>query len=143
MESHTVHATWAEAEAQAEYELGLTREFYDGLCIPVTISKRPDWDKFPGADYTIAVDAIMPGGRTLQCGTVHHLGTHFSKTFSIKYQDKDGNQQARKPDLLWYLGAVYRRPHQPAWRRQGPYSAAGGRTGPGGYCPDHDREAAR
>jgi prolyl-tRNA synthetase len=93
MESHTVHATWDEAEAQCEYELGLTKEFYDGLCIPITISKRPDWDKFPGADYTIAVDAIMPGGKTLQCGTVHHLGTHFSKTFAINYEDKNGEQQ--------------------------------------------------
>lgn len=93
MESHTVHATWEEAEAQCEYELGLTKEFYDGLCIPITISKRPDWDKFPGADYTIAVDAIMPNGRTLQIGTVHHLGTHFSKTFSINYEDKNGEQQ--------------------------------------------------
>ena len=93
MESHTVHATWAEAEAQVEYEIGLTREFYDGLCIPVTVSKRPDWDKFPGADYTIAVDAIMPNGKTLQIGTVHHLGEHFSRTFSITYEDKNGEQK--------------------------------------------------
>ena len=93
MESHTVHATWDEAEAQVEYELKLTREFYDGLCIPIIISKRPDWDKFPGADYTMAVDAIMPNGKTLQIGTVHHLGTHFSKTFSITYEDKNGVQQ--------------------------------------------------
>jgi len=93
MESHTVHATWDEAEAQVEYEIALTREFYDGLCIPVTISRRPDWDKFPGADYTIAVDAIMPNGRTLQIGTVHHLGTHFSKTFSIQYEDRNGEQR--------------------------------------------------
>ena len=93
MESHTVHATWDEAQAQCEYELGLTKEFYDGLCIPITISKRPDWDKFPGADYTIAVDAIMPNGKTLQIGTVHHLGTHFSKTFGISYEDKDGKAQ--------------------------------------------------
>jgi len=93
MESHTVHATWDEAEAQVEYELGLTKEFYHALCIPITISKRPDWDKFPGADYTIAVDTIMPNGKTLQCGTVHHLGTHFSKTFSIQYEDKNGEQQ--------------------------------------------------
>ncbi len=93
MESHTVHATWNEAGDQVEQELCLTEEFYAGLCIPITISKRPDWDKFPGADYTIAVDAIMPGGRTLQIGTVHHLGTHFSKTFSILYEDKNGDQQ--------------------------------------------------
>jgi len=93
MESHTVHASWDEAERQVEYELALTREFYDGLCIPIIISKRPDWDKFPGADYTMAVDAIMPNGKTLQIGTVHHLGTHFSKTFSITYEDKNGAQQ--------------------------------------------------
>jgi prolyl-tRNA synthetase len=93
MESHTVHATWDEAEAQVEYEIGLTREFYGKFCIPIIISKRPDWDKFPGADYTIAVDAIMPNGKTLQIGTVHHLGTHFSRTFNITYEDKDGAQQ--------------------------------------------------
>jgi prolyl-tRNA synthetase len=93
MESHTAHATWDEAAAQVESEIALTREFYDGMCIPVIISKRPDWDKFPGADYTIAVDAVMPNGKTLQIGTVHHLGTHFSRTFNIQYEDKDGNAQ--------------------------------------------------
>ena len=93
MESHTVHATWDEAEAQVESEIVLTREFYRSLCIPIIISKRPDWDKFPGADYTIAVDAIMPNGKTLQIGTVHHLGEHFSKTFSISYEDKNGEQK--------------------------------------------------
>jgi len=93
MESHTVHATWDEAEAQVEYEIALTREFYDTFGVPVIVSKRPDWDKFPGADYTIAVDAIMPNGKTLQCGTVHHLGTHFSNTFNIRFEDKDGVQQ--------------------------------------------------
>ena len=93
MESHTVHATWEEAEAQVESEIKLTHEFYESLCIPIIISKRPDWDKFPGADYTIAVDTIMPNGRTLQIGTVHHLGTHFSKTFGINYEDVNGEQQ--------------------------------------------------
>ena len=63
------------------------------MCVPVLISKRPDWDKFPGADYTLAVDTIMPDGRTLQIGTVHHLGDHFSKTFSICYENLSGQQQ--------------------------------------------------
>jgi prolyl-tRNA synthetase len=93
MESHTVHTTWEDAEKQVESEIALTREFYESLCIPVIISKRPDWDKFPGADYTIAVDTVMPNGRTLQIGTVHHLGTHFSKTFGIQYEDAQGGQQ--------------------------------------------------
>ncbi len=93
MESHTVHATWEEAEQQVESEIALTRQFYERLCIPIIISRRPDWDKFPGADYTIAIDAIMPNGKTLQIGTVHHLGVHFSKTFSIMYEDKNGEQK--------------------------------------------------
>jgi len=93
MESHTVHATWDEAEDQVESEIALTREFYRSLCIPIIISKRPDWDKFPGADYTIAVDTIMPNGKTLQIGTVHHLGDHFSRTFAIRYEDKNGEQK--------------------------------------------------
>lgn len=92
-EAHTVHATWEEAEQQVETAVRLYKEFYDGLCIPVMISKRPDWDKFPGADYTIAVDTIMPNGKSLQIGTVHHLGDHFSKTFEIKYEDASGEQQ--------------------------------------------------
>ena len=92
-EAHTVHATWEEAEQQVEEAIALYREFYDGLCIPTLVSKRPDWDKFPGADYTIAVDAIMPNGKTLQIGTVHHLGDHFSRTFNITYEDKRGEQK--------------------------------------------------
>jgi prolyl-tRNA synthetase len=93
MESHTVHASWDDAEAQVEREIALTRKFYESLSIPIIISKRPDWDKFPGADYTIAVDTVMSNGRTLQIGTVHHLGTHFSKTFGITYEDAKGEQQ--------------------------------------------------
>jgi prolyl-tRNA synthetase len=92
-EAHTVHATWDEAEAQAEAAIVLYRTFYERLCIPLLISRRPDWDKFPGADYTIAVDTIMPDGRTLQIGTVHHLGDHFSRTFDIRYEDEKGDRQ--------------------------------------------------
>lgn len=92
-EAHTVHATWEEANEQVEDAINRYQEFYDGLCIPVLVSRRPDWDKFPGADYTIAVDTIMPDGRSLQIGTVHHLGDHFSKTFAIQYEDKNGEQQ--------------------------------------------------
>lgn len=92
-EAHTVHATWDEAEAQAEAAIVLYRTFYERLCIPLLISRRPDWDKFPGADYTVAVDTIMPDGRTLQIGTVHHLGDHFSRTFEIRYEDEKGDQQ--------------------------------------------------
>ncbi|MBP2132778.1 prolyl-tRNA synthetase [Methanomicrobium sp. W14] len=92
-EAHTVHATWDEAKEQVEEAIRLYREFYSRICVPVIFSKRPEWDKFPGADYTMAADAIMPDGKTLQVGTVHHLGNNFSKTFDLKYEDENGEQR--------------------------------------------------
>lgn len=91
-EAHTVHTTWDEAAAQVDEAIARYIEFYKRLGVPVLPSKRPDWDKFPGADYTIAVDALMPDGKTLQVGTAHHLGDNFAKTFDIKYEDPEGEQ---------------------------------------------------
>ncbi|KUG20713.1 MAG: proline--tRNA ligase [Methanomicrobiaceae archaeon] len=92
-EAHTAHATWEEAERQVQAAVELYREFYRQLGIPVIVSRRPEWDKFPGADYTMAVDTVMPDGKTLQIGTVHHLGSNFSKTYDITYEDANGEQQ--------------------------------------------------
>jgi prolyl-tRNA synthetase len=92
-EAHTAHATWEEAKAQTEEAVKLYSEFYDRLGVPHVVTKRPAWDKFPGADYTLAFDTLMPDGKTLQIGTIHHLGTNFSKTFDIMYEDVNGEQQ--------------------------------------------------
>ncbi|MDD1675847.1 MAG: proline--tRNA ligase [Methanomicrobiales archaeon] len=92
-EAHTVHATWDEAKDQVEKAIAYYREFYERLCVPVIVSRRPDWDKFPGADYTLAADTIMPDGKTLQIGTAHHLGDHFSRTFQIQFEDVNGEQK--------------------------------------------------
>lgn len=92
-EAHTVHATWDEAAAQVVEATRIYREFYRRLAIPTIVSKRPEWDKFPGADYTMAVDTLMPDNKTLQVGTAHHLGSNFAKTFDIKYEDISGEQQ--------------------------------------------------
>ncbi|KGK98792.1 prolyl-tRNA synthetase [Methanococcoides methylutens] len=91
-EAHTVHATWDDAAAQVDEAIRIYSEFYRRLAVPVLPSKRPNWDKFPGADYTIAVDALMSDGKTLQVGTAHHLGDNFAKTFDIKYEDAAGEQ---------------------------------------------------
>jgi prolyl-tRNA synthetase len=92
-EAHTVHATWEDAERQVKEAVEVYKKFFDTLGIPYSISRRPDWDKFPGAVYTIAFDTIFPDGRTLQIATVHNLGQNFAKTFNIKYEDPEGNQQ--------------------------------------------------
>lgn len=90
-EAHTVHATRADAEEQVKKAVTLYKSFFDHLAVPYVITKRPRWDKFPGADYSIAFDALMPDGRTMQIGTIHLLGESFAKTFDIKYEDKDGS----------------------------------------------------
>ncbi|WP_457548902.1 proline--tRNA ligase [Archaeoglobus sp.] len=90
-EAHTVHRTYEEAEEQVKEAVKLYKEFYEFLAIPYIIFRRPEWDKFPGADYTIAFDTIMPDGRTLQIGTVHNLADNFAKTFDIKYETPNGD----------------------------------------------------
>lgn len=92
-EAHTAHATWDEAAAQVEVAIQRYSEFYRRLAIPFLVSRRPSWDKFPGADYTTAIDVIMPDGKTLQVGTAHHLGSTFAKTFEITYEAPDGEQK--------------------------------------------------
>ncbi len=92
-EAHTVHATWDEAAEQVREATRIYQGFYMRLAIPTIVSKRPEWDKFPGADYTMAVDTLMPDNKTLQIGTAHHLGSNFAKTFDIKYEDAKGEQQ--------------------------------------------------
>ena len=92
-EAHTAHATYPEAEQQVREAMDLYSDFFTKLAVPFIINKRPDWDKFPGADYTMAFDTMMPDGKSLQIGTVHLLGTKFAKTFEITYEDATGQRQ--------------------------------------------------
>ena len=92
-EAHTAHATKEESDEQIQDFIEMYKEFFDDLGIPYLISKRPEWDKFPGSDYTMAFDVIMPNGKTLQIGTIHNLGQTFAKTFDITFEDKDGEHK--------------------------------------------------
>ena len=92
-EAHTAHATKEESDEQIQDFIKIYKEFFDDLGIPYLISKRPEWDKFPGADYTMAFDVIMPNGKTLQIGTIHNLGQTFAKTFDITFEDKNGEHK--------------------------------------------------
>ncbi len=88
-EAHTVHDSFEDAERQVREALEIYLEFFDRLAIPYIVSRRPEWDKFAGALYTIAIDTIMPDGRTLQIGTAHNLGQNFTKAFDFKIQLQD------------------------------------------------------
>ena len=92
-EAHTAHATKEESDEQIQDFIEIYKEFFDSFGLPYLISKRPIWDTFPGADYTMAFDIIMPDGKTLQVGTIHNLGQTFAKTFDITFEDKDGEHK--------------------------------------------------
>jgi len=92
-EAHTCHATFEEAEEQVNAAVELYKRFFDEVGVPYCVSRRPEWDKFAGALYTIAFDMLCPDGRALQIGTVHNLGQNFAKAFDITYETKDGRQE--------------------------------------------------
>ena len=58
--------------------------------------KRPMWDKFAGAEYTIGSDVIMPDGKLIQQPSTHLLGQNFSKAFNIKFKDEN-----EKEEFVW------------------------------------------
>ena len=92
-EVHTVHSSAEEADKQVQTGIEIYKDIFDKLAIPYLISNRPVWDKFPGAEYTIAFDTIFPDGKTLQIATVHNLGQTFAKTFDITFENKEGQHE--------------------------------------------------
>ncbi|MHB1812109.1 MAG: proline--tRNA ligase [Thermoplasmataceae archaeon] len=92
-EAHTAHATYEDAERQMSEYLSIWKKLTDMLCLPYLVNQRPDWDKFPGAKYTLAFDTVMPSGRSLQIGTIHQYGTNFSKNYNITYALDDGSHE--------------------------------------------------
>jgi prolyl-tRNA synthetase len=89
-EGHTCHADFDDAERQIQEDLEIMANFAERLAVPYLINKRPDWDKFPGAFYSLAVDTLMPNGRSLQLGTIHQYKENFSKPYDITYEKEDG-----------------------------------------------------
>jgi prolyl-tRNA synthetase len=92
-EAHTVHANREDAERQVREAVEIYKRIFDEMCLAYMINKRPDWDKFAGAEYTIAFDTVLPDGRSLQIGTVHYLGTNFTRVFEVTYLDADGTRK--------------------------------------------------
>lgn len=93
-EAHTAHATPEDAEKQIREAIEIYKAVFDALGLFYVVNQRPKWDTFPGAEYSIAFDAVFPGDhRALQIGTVHNLGTVFAKTFDIKYETAEGENE--------------------------------------------------
>ncbi len=93
-EGHTAHADKAEAMAETLRALEMYRAFAEGpLAMPVVAGEKPENERFPGADATYSIEAMMQDGKALQAGTSHYLGTTFAEAANIRYQDRDGGLQ--------------------------------------------------
>ncbi len=94
IEAHDAFSTNNEADKQVQQDITITeRIVHNRFGIPFLPMKRPEWDKFPGAVYTIAGDCMLPDNKLLQIFTTHNLGNNFSKPFKIKFKDKDGKEK--------------------------------------------------
>lgn len=92
-EGHTAHADKADAMRETMRALEMYRAFAeDVLAMPVVAGAKPENERFPGADATYSIEAMMQDGKALQAGTSHYLGTTFAQAAGIRYQDKEGQQ---------------------------------------------------
>src|SRR3954447_8136206 len=90
-EGHTAHATQAEAEEEAHRILEVYRSFAEEwMAMPVLTGPKSDGQKFPGAVYTLCIEAMMQDKKALQAGTSHFLGQNFAKAFDVKFQNQAG-----------------------------------------------------
>jgi len=89
-EGHTAHTTKEEANKEVMEILDIYKDLVENyLAIPVLVGKKTENEKFAGALYTTALEALMPDGKVLQMGTSHNLGQNFSKVFDIKFIGED------------------------------------------------------
>ena len=102
-EGHTAHATYEEAEKNVSMAIKIYSQVYDSLGLSYFRLKRPDFDKFAGADYSVAFDAWNPDGKSNQIGTVHQLGYNFGKAFEITYENEKG-EQANATNTCYGMG---------------------------------------
>ena len=92
-EGHTAHATAEEAQAETHLMLDVYADFIENqMAVPVIRGEKTAGERFPGADKTLSVEAMMQDRKALQAGTSHFLGQNFSRAQEIRFQDKNGTE---------------------------------------------------
>ena len=93
-EGHTAHATQEEAEIETSQMHEIYEEFLlNYLAIPVIAGEKSEVERFPGADKTLTVEAMVQDKKAIQAGTSHYLGQNFAKAQNISFVNKEGDQE--------------------------------------------------
>ncbi len=93
-EGHTAHATQIEAEQETQQMVDIYRRFAEEwMAMPVLVGPKSEGQKFPGAVYTLCIEAMMQDGRALQAGTSHFLGQNFAKAFDVTFQNEKAQRE--------------------------------------------------
>ena len=90
-EEHTCQLDEAAASERVRSNLEAFGQMAEAFALPFVAVRRPDWDKFPGAFYSVALDIPVGGAKTLQIGTTHHYRENFSGPYGIQYEAADGS----------------------------------------------------
>ena len=93
-EGHTVHASAEEAVEETYLMLRTYADFVENwLAMPLICGEKTESERFPGAESTLCIEAMMQDRKALQAGTSHFLGQNFSKACGIRFQGKDGKEE--------------------------------------------------
>ena len=93
-EGHTAHETSEEAWEETRRMLDVYKTFAEEqMAMPVDIGEKTAGERFPGAENTLCIEAMMQDRKALQAGTSHFLGQNFAKSSEIMYQSRAGERE--------------------------------------------------
>lgn len=93
-EGHTAHETQEEAIAETRMIHQLYTDFLrEVLAIPVIMGEKTEAERFPGAEMTLTVEAMVQDRKAIQAGTSHYLGQNFAKAQNITFVGRENKEQ--------------------------------------------------
>src|SRR5258707_1653801 len=93
-EGHTAHSSAEEAQEEMYRILDIYERFsLEEAAVPVFKGAKSDAERFPGAQMTTSIEAMIQYKGALQAGISHYFGQNFAKAFDIQYLDKNNSLQ--------------------------------------------------
>jgi prolyl-tRNA synthetase len=91
-EGHTAHETAEEAriEVLRVVDEVYAETFERDLAMPVLRGRKSPSERFPGAEETFTLEALMGDGKALQAATSHDLGQNFARAYGVRFAGRDG-----------------------------------------------------